>query len=237
MSDESRTDMCNVPRRHERGYAMAALLVSLAVIGVILGVAMPVWRTVVQREKEEELIFRGRQYARAIQLFQRKYANAYPPNVDVLVEQRFLRKKYKDPVSKDGEFQLLYQAALAQRPGGGGGQAGAPQANPGGPGQRGAAAGSSFGSQVAGPQGGVVGVASKNKSKSIRVYDGRTSYSEWQFVWVPAAANPRTGPAGSVGPGQRGLQPGGGRSSPGPGGVGPGGQMPPRGRGTGGPGN
>ena len=219
---------------------MAALLVSLAVIGVIMGMAMPVWRTVVQREREEELIFRGRQYARAIQLFQRKYANAYPANVDLLVEQRFLRKKYKDPVSKDGEFEVLYQGTLAQRAAAQAGRGGASLPTLGGAGQRGATSGplggSTFGTQVAGPQGGVVGVASKNKSKSIRVYDGRTTYSEWQFVWVPATT-PRTGPAGSVGPGQRGLQPGEGRSGPGPGGGGPGGQMPPRGRGPGGPGD
>jgi len=217
---------------------MAALLVSLAVIGIIVGMAMPVWRTVVQREREEELIFRGRQYARAIQLFQRKYANAYPPNVDLLVEQKFLRKKYKDPVSKDGDFQILYQSTLARRPGGVGTQAGVSAMNPTETGQRGAAAGSSVGTEAAaGPQGGVVGVASKNKGQSIRVYNGRSVYSEWQFVWVPAATTPRTGPAGSVGPGQRGVQPGGGRPGPGPGGVGPGGQMPPRGRGPGGPGS
>jgi type II secretory pathway pseudopilin PulG len=225
--------MTHSSRRHERGYAMAALLVSLAVIGLIVGMAMPVWRTVVQREREEELIFRGRQYARAIQLFQRKYANAYPPNVDVLVEQRFLRKKYKDPVSKDGEFEILYQATLAQRAAAQAGRGGLspststtavqPGAAPG------AAAGSGFGTQVAGPQGGVVGVASKNKERSIRAYNGRSVYSEWQFVWVPAMT-PRTGPAGSVGPGQRGVQPGGGR-------FGPGGQMPPRGSGPGGPGS
>jgi type II secretory pathway pseudopilin PulG len=211
---------------------MAALLVSLAVIGVIVAMAMPVWRTVVQREREEELIFRGRQYARAIQLFQRKYANAYPPNVDVLVEQKFLRRKYKDPVSKDGEFDVLYQGTLAQRAAAQAGRGGASPPTLGGADQRGATSGpldgSTFGTQVAGPQGGVVGVASKNKKRSIRVYNGRSVYSEWQFVWVPAAT-PQTGPGGSVGQGQRGLQPGGGRS-------GPGGQMPPRGSGRGGPG-
>jgi type II secretory pathway pseudopilin PulG len=227
--------MTHLSRRDERGYAMAALLVTLAVIGVIVGMAMPVWRTVMQREREEELIFRGRQYVRAIQLFQRKYANAYPPTIDVLVEQRFLRKKYKDPVNKDGEFEVLYQGTLAQRAAVQAGRGGASLPALGGTGQRGAtsgsSAGSTFGSQVAGPQGGVVGVASKNKSTSIRIFDGRTTYSEWQFVFVPAATTPRTGPAGLVGPGQRGLQPGG-RGS----GSGAGGQMPPRGRGPGGPG-
>ena len=61
--------------------------------------AMPVWRQMAQREKEEELVFRGQQYARAIGLFQRKYANAFPPSIDVLVEQRFIRKKFKDPIT------------------------------------------------------------------------------------------------------------------------------------------
>ena len=71
--------MWRARHRADRGYAMAALLVTLGVMSVILGVAMPVWRTVVQREKEEELVFRGRQYARAIALYQRKYAASYPP--------------------------------------------------------------------------------------------------------------------------------------------------------------
>lgn len=224
--------MSLIPRRHEGGYAMAALLVVLAVIGVMLGMAMPVWRTVIQREKEEELIFRGRQYARAIQLFQRKYANAYPPTVDLLVEQRFLRKKYKDPVNKDAEFEILYQGTLAQRAARLAGRGGPSQTTPGGAGQGmagpGASSGSAFGSQAVGPQGGVVGVASKSASNSIRLYDGRSVYNEWQFIWVPTAA-PRTGPAGSVGPGQRGLGPG--RTRPG---VGPGGQPPARGSGPGG---
>ena len=145
---------------------MVALLVTLAVMSVILGVAMPVWRTVVQREKEEELIFRGRQYARAIQLYQRKYAAAYPASIDVLVEQKFLRKKYKDPMTKSGEFEILYQGTLAQRQaanmaGRGGTTPGMqPGMQPttgagraGTAGQAAAAPGSAFGSQVAGTAG------------------------------------------------------------------------------------
>ena len=54
-----------------------------------------------QREKEEELVFRGEQYAHAIGLFQRRTANSYPPNLDVLVQQKLLRKKYKDPITDD----------------------------------------------------------------------------------------------------------------------------------------
>jgi hypothetical protein len=57
-------------------------------------------------EKEAELIFRGQQYAHAIGLFQKKFANAFPPNFDVLVEQRFLRKKFKDPITNDDFLPL-----------------------------------------------------------------------------------------------------------------------------------
>ena len=84
-------------RDGQRGYAMAALMVALSVMAVMFTVVMPVWKHTAQREKEEELVFRGRQYVHAIGLFQRKFANAYPPNIDVLVEQRFLRKKFKLP--------------------------------------------------------------------------------------------------------------------------------------------
>ena len=66
---------------------MAALLVAMSIMAVMLTVAMPVWKQMTQREREEELVFRGMQYAHAIGMFQRKYANAYPPNLDVLLNE------------------------------------------------------------------------------------------------------------------------------------------------------
>ena len=76
----------------ESGYAMAALLVGMSVMAVIMSMAMPVWSTAAKRLKEDELVFRGEQYARAIALYQRKYANALPPSIDVLINERFLRR-------------------------------------------------------------------------------------------------------------------------------------------------
>src|SRR5207344_2107286 len=75
--------------------------VAMSVMAIMFTVVMPVWKQTARREKEEELVFRGRQYVHAIGLFQRKFANAFPPNIDVLVEQRFLRKKFKDPITND----------------------------------------------------------------------------------------------------------------------------------------
>src|SRR5207244_1013734 len=90
-----------------RGYAMAVLLVAMSVMAIMMTVLMPVWKQTAQREKEAELVFRGEQYARAIGLFQKKYANAFPPNRNGLVEQKFLRKKYKDPITNDDFVPLL----------------------------------------------------------------------------------------------------------------------------------
>jgi type II secretory pathway pseudopilin PulG len=130
--------------RCERGYAMVALLVAMTVMAIVLSTAMPVYQTVARREREAELVFRGEQYARAIGMFQRKYANALPPDVDVLVKERFLRKKYKDPITR-GDFQFLgpsspelakvmsslpQQVQNAQRGGGGGARGNAPPTTP-----------------------------------------------------------------------------------------------------------
>src|SRR6476646_8303618 len=113
----------NRQRSSERGYAMAALLVAMSIMAVMFTVAMPVWKHTAQREKEEELVFRGKQYVHAIGLFQRKFANAYPPNIDVLVEQRFLRKKFKDPITNDDFVPLAPGQGVVggpQQPGSGG---------------------------------------------------------------------------------------------------------------------
>lgn len=78
---------------------MVALLVGMAVTAVWMGAALPAWRQQVQREKEAELIFRGEAIARAIYLYRQETGGALPPDLDTLVEQRFLRRKYIDPIT------------------------------------------------------------------------------------------------------------------------------------------
>ena len=175
--------------RGNRGYAMAALLVGMSVMAVLMSAVLPVWSHMATREKEEELIFRGKQYARAIGLFQRKYANTAPPTIDLLVEQRFLRKKYKDPITND-DFQPIYanqqqqpgqgSSQVAQRPGQ---QASATVVTPG----QSQPLQSGFGSTGVGNQGGVIGVTSKSKESSIKIYNGRDHYNEWAFIFLQTA--------------------------------------------------
>ena len=90
----------------ERGYAMAALLVALSVMSIMLAAALPSWRTMTQREREAELVFRGEQYVQAIQLFSRR-TGGFPPSLNALRDGRFIRKLYKDPIT-NAEFQPVY---------------------------------------------------------------------------------------------------------------------------------
>jgi type II secretory pathway pseudopilin PulG len=233
------------PKGGERGYAMAALLVSIAVMAVLMSVAMPAYRHLARREKEAELVFRGEQYARAVALFRAKNGNTFPPSIDVLVQGKYLRKKYLDPMAKDGEFRIVPVGNPTgqnpgQNPGGGrgpnppaGGRGNPPQGpggNPqtGGPGQTG------------GVSGGMMGVASKSTETSIRIYKGQTRYDLWPFTFnmvnrpggnMPGANAPG-GPGGRPQPGGPGRGVGPGRGT-GPGRGGPAGG---RGPGRGGPG-
>lgn len=121
----------------DRGYAMAALLVGMSVMAIMMSMALPVWRTAVQREREAELIFRGEQYAHAIELFSRR-TGGFPPSLDVLEKGRFIRKLYKDPMTGEGDFQPVYVGqVIAGQPvvpgqAGRGGLGGAPGGGPGG---------------------------------------------------------------------------------------------------------
>jgi type II secretory pathway pseudopilin PulG len=190
---------------------MVVLLVSLSVMAVMMSVAMPVWKQTAQREKETELVFRGEQYARAVALFQRKHGpGTLPPSINVLVEERFIRKKYKDPITND-DFAPILQGVSTQANSTGQTPSQQPQgpgrgltSTPPAPSQQGR--GAQPGGNPSGTAfGGVTGVASKSKEKSIRLYKGRNHYNEWQFVYTPPAQAPGTGGPNAPGVGgQRG---------------------------------
>jgi type II secretory pathway pseudopilin PulG len=222
---------------------MAALLVALSIMAIMMTVVMPVWKQTVRREKEEELVFRGKQYVHAIGLYQRKVANTFPANIDLLVEQRFLRKKFKDPITNDDFVPIPVGGAIPGQaaPTGQRGATGATgSTGPGstGPGaSTGGTAGGASGGRAGGPPAstvtspgqsaaGIMGVTSKSKEQSIRLYNGKGHYNEWAFLYVQQQQTPGAGAPGSATPGGRGQQPG---QQP-PGGVNPGG------RGRGGPG-
>src|SRR5512134_1709706 len=89
------------------GYALVALMASVAVMLVAMSAAVPTWQYLMKNDREEELIFRGGEIADAIARFQRRNGNALPSSLDVLVKGKFLRRAYKDPMSKDGSWRYI----------------------------------------------------------------------------------------------------------------------------------
>jgi len=240
----------------QRGYAMAALLVALGVMAVLMTAAMPVWRHESQRERELETIFRGQQIARSIAMYREKNGGNLPSSIDLLVQQRFLRKKYKDLFAEDGEWVPIGGGGTQAQPGIAGGQSGrGGQAQPGiAGGQSGRGGQPQPGAQQPGAQQpgaqqpgqpgqsvGIMGVTLKDKGTAIVEYKRGTHHNEWTFMFsdtrsrIGGSQGGRSGGPGGV-PGQpgRGGRPGGpGGAGTGPGVGSPGGGRGPGGRGVG----
>jgi type II secretory pathway pseudopilin PulG len=236
--------------KNEKGYTLAVVVVLTSVLLVGLSEAMINWQKAMQREREEELIFRGKQFIRAVYLWQQKFPNTWPTTIDALLNTsntRFLRKRWKDPITNSEEWRLIKInpdgsiSGLTIVPSGG-----LPNVTiPGAPGQRRTGSSSSsgfgqsqsssissdpFGSQTgsenpANPPatqspprragssstspgssgtpvlGGICGVASTSKQKTIKTYNGRNKYNEWEFYYVsqpqptvtPGEGQPATG--------------------------------------------
>ena len=268
--------------RHQRegGYLLLAIMLTMAFMVITLTyVVAPSLVQQMKRDREEEMIHRGTEYARAIKKFYKKNGR-YPASLDDLDKGqiRYLRKRYKDPLTKGGKWKLLHYgdiqtllntaapgtpAAALGQPGGAFGSPGgfgstAPQGGtfgvnrgaitPGGlqsqpttssfggsspyggqnpgvtsgfatntdeaasalanaagnaPGGSNQTAGTgsdqasaSTPTSATGPNaspnadvfggGAVVGVASVSKDKTIRIYNKKKTYDEWQFIYNPA---------------------------------------------------
>jgi type II secretory pathway pseudopilin PulG len=98
----------------ESGFVLLAVIFLTVILIVSLAIAAPKIARSIQRDKELETIHRGEQYKRAIKLYYQKFGS-YPTSIDQLVEtnqMRFLRKKYKDPLTgKDDWKPVLFGQA------------------------------------------------------------------------------------------------------------------------------
>jgi type II secretory pathway pseudopilin PulG len=95
-------------RTGQEGFSLAAFIILVTILSVLGAAAVPVLTTEARRELEEELIFRGEEYIRAIQKYQRQFG-VYPPDIEALLESnetRFLRREYVDPFTGE-PFRLI----------------------------------------------------------------------------------------------------------------------------------
>jgi type II secretory pathway pseudopilin PulG len=116
----------------QEGYVLLALMLVLTLMLIAMAVEAPRIAQQIKREKEEELVHRGKDYATAVKRFVHKNGGRYPASIEQLENTnhvRFLRKKYKDPITGEDDWKMVHlgEAQIkipAPNPGpsGGGGQ-------------------------------------------------------------------------------------------------------------------
>jgi type II secretory pathway pseudopilin PulG len=152
----------------QSGFTLLGLLFLVAIMGMSLAAAGTLWHTASQRQKEQELLFVGDQYRRAIESFWNMPLPAgtprrLPENFDELIEDprfpqtvRHLRRIYPDPMTRSAEWGV-----------------------------------------VKAQDGGIAGVYSLSKGEPFRkanfpspyqAFNGQPGYSGWKFIF--AAGNP-----------------------------------------------
>lgn len=164
--------------RSQRGYTLVVLIVAITVMNIAVATALPLWSTAIQREKEEELIFRGLQYAEAIRVFRQRHGRL-PFQLEELlkVEPRSIRQLWADPMTESGKWGIV----AAQYPDRGeqGGQDLVPDGHPG---KRPVPPGWEPTEEQKTPPAPIRGVFSKSKESSIKLFFGRTRYDQWKFT-------------------------------------------------------
>jgi type II secretory pathway pseudopilin PulG len=196
----------------ESGYILVTLMLIAALVVIALAAALPQISQQLRRDREEELIHRGVQYSRAIRRYYKRFGR-YPVRLEDLDNTnniRFIRKRYKDPITGE-DFNLLHfgQVKMAFGPGIAGGVA--PGANPRGglntdknanqsgsqnqpanqpsepADQSSSSSSSSSGSKNQTFGGGpIVGVVSTSTRQSIREFNKKNHYNDWQFIYDPS---------------------------------------------------
>lgn len=181
------------------------ILVMMAVVMLALLAVAPSLATQIKRDREEELIHRGRQYAMAIKRYYKKFGR-YPTSLEELENSnrmRFLRRRFKDPMTESGEWRLIRFGEVKTTPTGLFGKpltAGAPAAAVGTPvssmGQANQAPGTTTAQQPGSSSadsltgrtfggGPIVGVASTSKEESLKELNGKNHYNDWEFFYDP----------------------------------------------------
>jgi type II secretory pathway pseudopilin PulG len=169
----------------EAGFTLVMFFIIIAVMAIMMGATVQLVSFTMQREREEELIFRGQQYVEAIRLYKAKYGR-HPMTLKEIWEAkpRVIRRKFKDPITDSESWGLVFvgQGGREIRPVSGGLEGGttptpepSPTAGPGGT--------DSMGRGGEGRQmGPIMGVFSTSCDESIKIYEGRTRYCDWKFT-------------------------------------------------------
>jgi type II secretory pathway pseudopilin PulG len=154
---------------HAAGFTYIGLLIAVVVLGVALSAVGVVWRTQAQREREQELLFIGHDFERAIASYYRA-GRQFPQEIDDLLNDKrgpepahHLRRFYNDPITGAQDWNIIRVGVL--------GITGIASSSKDAP----------------------IKKAGFNKDEDA--FKDATSYSDWQFVYQPRLRFRRTGAA------------------------------------------
>jgi len=157
----------------QRGFTYIAVLLLVALHGVVLAVAGTMWHVAQKREKERELLFVGDQFRRALRSYAASgpgLAGQLPRSLDDLIRdprvpgiRRHLRKVFVDPMTGTTDWGLVLT----------------PDGNA------------------------ILGVYSRSQDAPLKTgnfpvddqeFEGASMYSEWKFLYRPAGRRPVSPP-------------------------------------------
>jgi len=162
-----------------KGFALLAVLTMVIIMGISLGAVGLSWRIIMQREREEELLFRGSQIRDAITRWYalKSVEQAAMPLRDLkdLLKDprtpqtvRYLRRLYIDPMTNK-EWEVINDPSKGIQ-----GVTSTSQDSP---------------------------LKTGGFSDDLQDFTGKTRYSEWRFVYTPSAQQGVMNQAQSVPPG------------------------------------
>ena len=100
------------------GFTYIGLLIAIVVMGVALSAVGVVWRTQAQRDREQELLFIGHDFERAIASYY-KAGHQFPQEIDDLLNdkrgpepQHHLRRLYNDPMTGAQDWSIIRVGVL-----------------------------------------------------------------------------------------------------------------------------
>lgn len=160
----------------EGGFTLLAALFILMIMGIMLGMIGETWSMVLRRDREEELLFRGKQIKDAIARFNSVAGHPataladlrylYEADPRFLERRRYLRRNYQDPVTGK-EWNLIKDPAKGII-----GVASPSDQQP---------------------------LKKANFPEEFKEFAGKDkTYKDWQFVYLPPGAVRPVGAAGTV---------------------------------------
>ena len=150
---------------NRKGFTYLMALMMVMVMGIMLGAVGQSWKTIMQREREEELLFRGRQYKDAIT---RWYTPRPGTGQHVATPLRELKDLQQDPrtLTTVRYLRRLYTDPMTGKDW----------------------------NVISDPNKGITGIASTSEAKPLKTggfpddlleLSGKERYSDWLFVYVP----------------------------------------------------